>query len=74
MAGKDYFSFVLLKEDGKLYGSQWEDTVTNYTPTPRNILKSPSGEGCNKNAPNGGYYCAALIIFDNFQIKEDYPW
>jgi len=31
---------------------------------------------CNKNGTeyNSGLYCAALIMYDGWQIKDDYPW
>ncbi len=28
--------------------------------------------GCNKNGT--GYHCSALIMADNWEIKDDYPW
>ena len=27
---------------------------------------------CNKS--KGGAFCAALIVMDGWQIKDDYPW
>lgn len=38
----------------------------------RNVLLNDTRRGCNKSA--SGEYCGALIQYDNWQIKDDYPW
>ena len=39
----------------------------------RNYLKN-NGYSCNKTSSLAGVYCGALIMLDNWQIKDDYPW
>lgn len=42
--------------------------------TREGIINNPT-YGCNKNIPkNKRYNCGALIFYDGWQIKEDYPW
>ena len=38
----------------------------------RNTLINQSESGCSVSA--NGRYCAALIMNDGWQIKDDYPW
>lgn len=45
------------------YTFQWDGT--------REGLKNHVRYGCNKNHVN---FCAKLIQYDGWQIKEDYPW
>lgn len=42
----------------------------------RNILINDTNYACKKgmHAPYAGGYCGALIQYDGWQIKEDYPW
>ena len=41
----------------------------------RQSIKNHAEYGCNKNIPkNYRYNCGALIFYDNWEIKDDYPW
>lgn len=41
----------------------------------REELKNNSLYACNKNIPkNMRFNCGALIFYDNWEIKDDYPW
>ena len=65
--GRDIFTFMLTSATKKLNmagsGSSRETLMTN------------TRRGCNKNAPNdAGFYCGALIQYDGWEIKDDYPW
>ena len=42
----------------------------------RNILIKDTNYACKKgmHAPYAGGYCGALIQYDGWQIKDDYPW
>ena len=35
---------------------------------------SAVNSNCSKLSTGGGLYCAAKIIRDGWQIKDDYPW
>ncbi len=74
--GRDIFVFLYIVR---------YDTQTNWTPGMRPYSSSSTREGiladttfgCNKNVVGtffGGSSCAALIIKDGWQIKDDYPW
>jgi prepilin-type N-terminal cleavage/methylation domain-containing protein len=64
--GKDIFEFYYNIQNGvgKLIPSAGLSS--------RNNVLSSETYGCNKNA--SGSFCAALIMFDGWQIKDDYPW
>ncbi len=74
--GKDIFYFVYwIKNDFSIRG------YTNLSGTflPNSGTKASTGKtredytsNCNKNGT--GTYCTALIMYDNWQIKDDYPW
>lgn len=36
------------------------------------VLSAESGYACN--IEKNGYWCAALIFHDGWEIKDDYPW
>jgi len=75
--GKDYFSFVLHKEYGLIpYGMNGSNNIdTSYTIYDRAKMISDFTYGCNKqNGAGAGMYCAALILHDNWEIQDDYPW
>ena len=75
-AGKDFFIFNIQPKYGVTpYGFG----ITNITAGHnfgyeynRNTLLGSTGVSCNK--ANYGYWCAALIMLDNWEIKDDYPW
>ena len=65
MAGKDLFFFVLNGNTIKPYGYKWkiEDITSN------------KASACSLKSPvAAGYVCAAKIMHDNWEMKEDYPW
>ena len=70
--GRDYSRedciFVLNKNKKKLEFFNW-GWYTRYG------IINQANYGCNKNIPkNKRYNCGALIFYDGWQIKEDYPW
>ena len=47
----------------------------NWGGNTREGMKNNSKYACNKNiAKNMRYNCGALIFYDNWEIKDDYPW
>ncbi len=69
MLGKDVFGYYISDADStnkSNFWGLWGDWTT------RDDLINSSHGGCNKNA--WGYYCGALIQYDDWQIKDDYPW
>ena len=47
----------------------------NWGGNSRDGMKNNSQYACNKNiAKNQRYNCGALIFYDGWEIKEDYPW
>ena len=68
--GKDIFQFkyYISFSDPTLVGR----FVPNGFDNTRQQLLSNSNYQCNKNKQ--GFRCAALIIKDGWQIKDDYPW
>lgn len=69
MLGKDVFGYYISDADStnkSNFWGLWGDWTT------RDDLINSSHGGCNKNAL--GYYCGALIQYDDWQIKDDYPW
>ncbi len=70
--GKDTFSFNFRKDntaEGKYtvepYTFEWEGTREHLFSHPR--------YGCKKNAVANSF-CARLIQYDGWEIKDDYPW
>lgn len=50
---------------------------TNFLGTEdRNSLINDEGSGCSKDIPGdlAGRFCGALIQYDGWEIKDDYPW
>ncbi len=66
VAGKDLFIFDI---DGK--GSV---VPKGYDWTQEKLTDKNTRSSCNKEALYGGMVCAAKIIADGWQIKDDYPW
>ena len=68
MLGKDVFFFFFNNSESinkSNFWGLWGDWTTRD-----DLLNSASG--CNKNGL--GRYCGALIQYDGWQIKDDYPW
>lgn len=65
--GKDVFTFSYYVAMGQFLPSAYMQT--------RDQLIDPALQwACNKNSDAGGTRCAALIMQDSWQIKNDYPW
>lgn len=60
MFGKDVFTFVVNFDDS--------------TVRPQGYNKTPSEIAANCSKNGTGLYCAAKIIADGWEIKDDYPW
>ena len=73
--GKDLFYFVLSNKYGlRAWGDHGMDggLPTRLMSNRNNITTGQQGSACNKNS--SGRYCTALIIYDNWEMKNDYPW
>jgi len=71
--GRDLFEFVITP-DG-VWGHRYDDKENYKVNRNREQLKNgPSKYNyqCNKNS--FGLWCAALVMADNWEIKDDYPW
>ncbi|MBR6162470.1 hypothetical protein IKQ26_01075 [bacterium] len=69
--GKDIFRYyyIVLHDVQSIQGKFIPDGFI----TDRNTLLSNSNDAkCNKN--QSGNQCAAVIMMDGWQIKDDYPW
>lgn len=73
VCGKDIFTFKL-DMDGKSALNM--SGVTEVTQSKkRSTLLGTCRECCNKNAGDyAGDFCAGLIQYDGWKIKNDYPW
>jgi hypothetical protein len=72
--GKDLF-FLSIDANKNVEPHHWDDNQpSSVTKTREQLKNGPSNYGyqCNKN--NRGMWCAALIMADGWQIKDDYPW
>lgn len=75
--GRDLFMFCIDGIQGKVLPHSWDDQEKPGQVKKRTrdqLLKGPSSFSyqCSKNAR--GMWCAALIMADGWQIKDDYPW
>lgn len=79
--GKDVFTFIFDRREAN-------PSFRPFTPHDVNVPKynydrtkilGTSWGACNPKASGGGYWspgeaCSGLIMLDNWEIKEDYPW
>ena len=73
--GRDLFFFFLDGENGMVFPRSCDDTESATVERSRDELKNgPSAEDYQCNKSGRGMWCAALIIKDGWQIKDDYPW
>ena len=57
-------------------GKKFEPYAWNWDGTREGLLEGKNASasyGCNKQAASK-YYCAKLIQYDGWEIKDDYPW
>ena len=57
-------------QDKFQHGKKFEPYAWNWNGTREDLLRQGDDYGCTEN---GGAYCAKLIQFDGWQIKDDYP-
>ena len=68
ISGKDIFTFKFLSETNKV-------NLAGVGQSRSTLLSSSSRTGCNKNAGDySGDFCGAVIQYDGWEIKDDYPW
>ena len=71
--GRDLFMFCFDPERDVL--PHCFDDGSEIIVSKRDQLKNgPSAQGYNCSRHGRGMWCAALIMADGWQIKEDYPW
>lgn len=75
--GIDMFLFNISKTKGVVpYGYEVQkETSENYlhkNATREEITDAGANASCNLNS--SGNWCAALIMYDGWEIKDDYPW
>ena len=77
-ARKDFVMVVSINDDAaRLTFFNWQGgNLGNQSKSlDRDLLKSNASYGCNSSLPkNKRINCAALIMADNWEIKDDYPW
>ena len=73
ITGKDYFVFSI-QEKLKVapYGIANTNGVSIGKKYDRDIIKGSNYRACDKT--KSGVWCTALIMTDNWEIKDDYPW
>ena len=78
--GRDYFCFSILKDYRLVPYGYKKSSIAGSTPVgfdtfDRETIKNNGIYGCSyNNGAGAGLYCAALIMTDNWEIKNDYPW
>lgn len=73
--GKDLFLFTLSPQKGIIgFGIDVNADSENYigTYTRETLMSSSKNASCNKHST--GNWCSTLIIYDGWEIKDDYPW
>lgn len=66
--GKDVFIYIYYSTNGKFLpmGYQYDRSQ---------LMNSGDAFSClNQATTYAGWYCGALIMYDGWQIKDDYPW
>ncbi len=75
--GRDLFMFCLDGHKGTFVPHAWDDQEKpgqTKKRTRNQLLKGPSSFSYNCSKTSRGMWCAAVIMGDNWQIKDDYPW
>ena len=65
IVGKDIFEFKVYNDGDVKFSWQGES---------RTSLTGKGQYGCNKQAVDPGFKCGALILYDGWNMKKDYPW
>ena len=73
MWGKDFFYFAYVRSDDPIYA----DINGKFLPagarfSEHELLTQDDDDSCHKN--KAGWACAALIMKQNWEITNDYPW
>lgn len=73
--GRDLFMLCISSEKG-VTPHYWDDNLDPVLikRTRNQLLKGPSSYNYNCSKKARGMWCGALIMYDNWQIKDDYPW
>lgn len=69
--GKDFFIFSIIPEGLVPYGYKGGG-ISGHTFDNTEDITSENTYACNKNKK--GVWCAALIMLNGWEIKDDYPW
>ncbi len=69
--GRDVFTYYLNTSKTITKQNFW-GLDGNFSNVSRDFLLNDGNRGCKKNSL--GYYCGALIQYDGWKIKDDYPW
>ena len=75
--GRDLFMFCIDGVQGKVLPHSWDDQEKPgqiKKRTRNQLLKGPSSYSYNCSKSARGMWCAAVIMRDGWQIKDDYPW
>ena len=74
----DVFVFTIHRDHGVMpYGYDKTSDTDKYQELDRDTLLNSPRYGCRndkENTSTNGAYCFGLIFFDNWEIKDDYPW
>ena len=71
--GKDTFLFIFSSQYGLQHlGGKGTNDEWTYGEYDRDKIKGTSSYACNK--AKTGYWCAALIMNDGWEMAKDYPW
>mgnify|MGYP005777609033 CR=1 FL=1 len=71
--GRDVFLFYVTP-DGVFPGHNDDDEPYTQQRPRSELLDGPSKYGYQCNEEGLGLWCAAVIMADNWEIKDDYPW
>lgn len=72
--GRDVFAFSIQPDFGFVpAGVGYTSAIQGAASYDRNwFLTGGNERGCNRK--QNGFFCAGLIMFDGWEIKDDYPW
>ena len=73
----DAYKFLAKDIDVRSWGNSFGQDFLRVAGTELENENNSSGYGCSKENKNGyyaGWYCAALIMKNDWKIPKDYPW